>query len=137
MNRRNFYSLFGSVALLSFAALPVALSAGTQAGKARLPSHAQNPDAVCASCHRQIFDSWERTPMAHASGPAAGGFIPADFTHAASGVHYRIYLDQGHVWLSHERPNAPPDRAIKGKQLLLFYLGSGRRGRTWLFQREG
>jgi len=75
--------------------------------------------------------------MAQASGPAAEGFIPADFTHAASGIHYRVYLDRGQVWLSYERPNAPPNRALKGKQLLLFYLGSGRRGRTWLFEREG
>ena len=32
---------------------------------------------------------------------------------------------------------APQNRRSNGKQLLLFYLGSGRRGRTWLFQREG
>jgi tetratricopeptide (TPR) repeat protein len=75
--------------------------------------------------------------MAHASGPAAEGFIPADFTHAASGVHYQITLNAGQVWLSYERPNAPPGRALHGRQLLLYYLGSGRRGRTWLFQREG
>ena len=101
------------------------------------PLQPQDPDAVCAACHRQIYDSWKRTPMAHASGPAAEGFIPADFTHAVSGVHYRIDLDAGQVWLSYERPNAPPDRALKGRELLLYYLGSGRRGRTWLFQREG
>jgi len=75
--------------------------------------------------------------MAHASGPAAEGFIPADFTHAASGVHYRVYLEQGQVWLSYQRPNAPPGRELNGRQLLLFYLGSGRRGRTWLYEREG
>lgn len=104
---------------------------------AQTNSPPQDPDAVCASCHRQIYDSWKKTPMAHASGPAAEGFVPADFTHAASGVHYRIYLDKGQVWLSYERPNAPPDRALNGRQLLLFYLGSGRRGRTWLYEREG
>jgi len=75
--------------------------------------------------------------MAHASGPAAEGFIPADFTHAASGVHYRTFLENGQMWLSYERPNAPADRALNGKQQLLFYLGSGRRGRTWIFEREG
>jgi tetratricopeptide (TPR) repeat protein len=75
--------------------------------------------------------------MANASGPAAEGFIPADFTYAASGVHYRVYLDHGQVWLSYQRPNAPVGRELNGKQLLLFYLGSGLRGRTWLFQREG
>lgn len=75
--------------------------------------------------------------MAQASGLAAEGFIPADFMHAASGVHYRTYLQNGQMWLSYERPNAAPDRALHGKQLLLYYLGSGRRGRTWLFEREG
>lgn len=101
------------------------------------PAPSQDPDAACAGCHQQIYDSWKRTPMAHASGPAADGFIPADFTHAPSGVHYRIDLQNGQVWLSYERPHAPPDRALVGRQRLLFYLGSGRRGRTWLFQREG
>lgn len=74
--------------------------------------------------------------MANASGPAAEGFIPADFTHAASGVHYRMILQGGQVWLTYERPGAPPDRALNGKQKLEFYLGSGRRGRTWIYQRE-
>ncbi len=75
--------------------------------------------------------------MAHASGPAAEGFIPADFTHATSGIHYRVFLSQGQVWLSYQRPNAAPGRELNGRQLLIFYLGSGRRGRTWLFEREG
>jgi len=126
----------------SLAALFAACSLGAgaaaaQADGAKTAAQPRNPDAVCASCHRQIFDSWQRTPMAHASGPATEGFIPADFTHAASGVHYRVYLDAGKVWLSYERPAAPPGRALNGKQQLLFYLGSGRRGRTWLFEREG
>jgi predicted CXXCH cytochrome family protein len=102
-----------------------------------MAAQTQNPDARCAACHQSIFDSWKKTPMARASGPAAEGFIPADFTHTPSGVHYRIFLEDGQVWLSYSRPNAPPDRALHGRQQLLFYLGSGRRGRTWLYQREG
>jgi tetratricopeptide (TPR) repeat protein len=112
-------------------------NAGSQSTSAPSPAQTQDPDAVCASCHQQIYASWMRTPMAQASGPAAQGFIPADFTNAASGVHYRAYLEQGQVWLSYERPDAQPARALNGKQLLLFYLGSGRRGRTFLYQREG
>lgn len=96
-----------------------------------------DPDARCAACHRAIYDSWKKTPMAQASGPAAEGFIPADFTHAASGVHYRMTLEHGQVWLSYDRPDASPERALHGRQQLLFYLGSGRRGRTWIYQREG
>jgi predicted CXXCH cytochrome family protein len=100
-------------------------------------AQAQDPDAACAGCHRQIYESWKRTPMARASGPAAEGFIPADFTHGASGVHYRMVLENSQVWLEYERPNATPDRALKGRQELSFYLGSGRRGRTWIYEREG
>lgn len=100
-------------------------------------AQATDPDARCAGCHEKIYESWKQTPMAKASGPAAQGFIAADFTHAASGVHYRMELDHGQVWLSYERPNAPPDRALSGRQLLLYYLGSGRRGRTWIYQRQG
>jgi hypothetical protein len=29
---------------------------------------AENPDAACAGCHREIYDSYQRTPMAQASG---------------------------------------------------------------------
>ncbi|MFY9745864.1 MAG: multiheme c-type cytochrome [Acidobacteriaceae bacterium] len=97
----------------------------------------EDPDAVCATCHRQIYESWKRTPMANASGPAAQGFIPADFMHAPSGVRYRMVIDAGQMWLTYERPNAPPDRALSGKVELRYYLGSGRRGRTWIFEREG
>jgi len=96
-----------------------------------------DPDAACAKCHQQIYASYERTPMARASGLAADGLIPGDFTHAASGVHYRLFLQDGHAWLSYQRPDAPPERALNGKQELIYYLGSGRRGRTYLFQQEG
>lgn len=115
----------------------VLTAAGILPGVCSLQAQSVDPDARCASCHRQIYESWKRTPMARASGPAAQGFIPADFTHAPSGVHYQMQLDHGQVWLSYERPDAPADRALSGRQLLLYYLGSGRRGRTWIYQREG
>jgi tetratricopeptide (TPR) repeat protein len=124
---------------LLFTASVIAGSVGAnaQAAQAGSPLQNEDPDAVCATCHRQIYESWKRTPMANASGPAAQGFIPADFTHATSGVHYRMILDAGQLWLTYERPNAPPDRALSGKVALRYYLGSGRRGRTWIFEREG
>ena len=77
------------------------------------------------------------TPMANASGPAASGFIPADFVHSASGVHYRVSDEAGHVWLSYERESASPDKALKGRQELLYFIGSGKRGRTYLFEQSG
>lgn len=95
----------------------------------------RDPDAVCASCHRAIYERYERTPMANASGAAAAGFIPADFEHAASGIHYRITEESGHVWLSYERNDFA--RLLDGRQELRYFVGSGRRGRTYLFEQEG
>jgi predicted CXXCH cytochrome family protein len=73
--------------------------------------------------------------MANASGPADEGFIAADFDHAASGVHYRITEDAGHVWLSYERNDFA--RLLDGRQELRYFLGSGKRGRTYLFEQQG
>ncbi len=98
---------------------------------------APDPDAVCASCHRDIYQRYKRSSMARASGPAADGIIPADFLHPQSGVHYRIDERNGRVFLSYERSSPDPSRSLKGEEELLYYLGSGRRGRTFLSQREG
>jgi tetratricopeptide (TPR) repeat protein len=72
--------------------------------------------------------------MANASGPATDNLIPADFVHRKSSVHYRIYADDGKVWLSFERPNDPQ---VRDKRQLLYYIGSGRRGRSYLFAVDG
>ena len=98
---------------------------------------APDPDRVCARCHQAIFDSYKKTPMAQASGLAIDGLLPGEFTHAASGVRYRLFLRDGRAWLSYERPNAPPEKALKGEQELTYFVGSGQRGRTYLFQKNG
>ncbi len=72
--------------------------------------------------------------MAHASGPAIDNFTPADFVHQKSGVHFRIYADDRKAWLSFERPN---DSSVRGKRQLLYAIGSGRRGRSYLFATDG
>jgi Flp pilus assembly protein TadD len=98
-----------------------------------LVAPAQNPDNACAGCHQKIYDSYQATPMARASGVAADGLLPGEFTHAASGVHYRLFLRDGRAWLSYDRPNG----SLKGEQELSYFVGSGQRGRTYLFQKEG
>jgi predicted CXXCH cytochrome family protein len=98
-----------------------------------------DPDGVCASCHRDVYERYRTTPMANASGRAADGLIPANFVHPASGVHYRVYSDHGTVWMSYTR-DASADPAMKpldGRKELRFYVGSGKRGRTFLFEEEG
>ena len=72
--------------------------------------------------------------MARASGPAIENVKAADFVHAKSGVHYHIYPEGNRVWLSFERPGDP---AVSGKRELLYYIGSGRRGLSYLFARDG
>ena len=68
--------------------------------------------------------------MANASGPASQGVIAGDFEHKPSGVHYRVSAENGQVWLSFERPGDP---SVNGKRELLYFIGSGHRGRTYLF----
>jgi predicted CXXCH cytochrome family protein len=98
---------------------------------------APDPDQACARCHQKIFDSYKKTPMAQASGLAVDGLLPGEFTHAASGVRYRLFLRDGRAWLSYERPNPPPQQTLKGEQELTYFVGSGQRGRTYLFQKNG
>jgi tetratricopeptide (TPR) repeat protein len=89
---------------------------------------------ACARCHAAIFESYQRTAMAHASGPASQNLIAGDFLHKKSGVNYRVYSQDGKVWLSFERPSDP---TCRGKRELLYYIGQGRRGRTYLFSVDG
>ncbi|MGA7219375.1 MAG: multiheme c-type cytochrome [Candidatus Sulfotelmatobacter sp.] len=72
--------------------------------------------------------------MANASGNAIDALIPAEFTHKESGVHYRIYAENGRAWLSFDRPGDPE---MQGKRELLYFVGSGRRGRSYLFETDG
>jgi predicted CXXCH cytochrome family protein len=89
---------------------------------------------ACARCHAAIYESYEKTAMAHASGPALDALTPAEFTHKESGIHYRIYEENGRAWLSFDRPG---DLEVQGKRELLYYIGSGRRGRSYLFETDG
>jgi predicted CXXCH cytochrome family protein len=72
--------------------------------------------------------------MARASGPATQDLIPGDFQHVASGVHYRIYAENEVAWLAFDRPGDP---AVHGTRRLQYFIGSGHRGRTYLFSNDG
>jgi predicted CXXCH cytochrome family protein len=99
----------------------------------------QNPSGyigneACAKCHAAIYASYMRTPMAQSSGPADENLIAGDFTHKPSGVPYSIYRDGRKLWLSFDRPG---DLLLHGKREFLYYIGQGRRGRTYLFSVDG
>jgi predicted CXXCH cytochrome family protein len=75
--------------------------------------------------------------MAWASGPAMEGLIEGSFTHAASGVHYRTFQRDGTAWLSYARPETAAGGYLSGEVKLAYFVGSNRRGRTYLFERDG
>ena len=89
---------------------------------------------VCATCHAEIYRKYLETTMAKASGAANRGIIYGEFTHKPSKVHYRIYEENGRAWLSFDRAK---DRPLEGKRELLYFIGSGHRGRTYLFSENG
>ena len=122
----------GSIGLVSLGAL--AFGAQTAATSAAASAKQYVGNEACVGCHASIADSYSRTHMAHASGRAAENFISADFTHPPSGVHYRISEQDGHVWLSFDRPGDP---TVRSQRELLYYIGSGYRGLTYLFAMDG
>ncbi len=120
--------------VLSFCLIAAAINAFSESGV--VSASADDPNA-CAACHREIYERYRKTPMANASGPAVDGFIPGDFTHSASEVHYRVSDEGGRVWLSFERDSTAPAKSLKGRQELRYFIGSGKRGRTYLFEKKG
>ena len=130
--------LFTAVAVCCFAAPARSQSPGKTPAPVisadRNAAAATPGNEACAKCHRAIFESYSATPMAHASGPATQDFLPGDFLHAASGVHYRVFLENGDAWLSFDRDGDPP---LHGKRKLEFFIGSGLRGKTYTFSDDG
>jgi predicted CXXCH cytochrome family protein len=137
--------------LLAAASLPLALAAQqsgrsqsakppTSAGKTPAPQSGTVAAPTvpgndsCQKCHADIAASYSQTAMARASGLAIDQLTPADFTHAASGVHYRVYAENNAAMLSFDRPDDP---AMHGTRRLQYFIGSGHRGRTYLFSLDG
>ncbi len=127
----------GKLLLAVLVLVPVALAPKTATSQ----NHAVVANAegyvgmeACSGCHSKIYASYQKTAMARTSGPATEGLISGEFEHAASGVHYRVYTDKGAAWLAYERPGDP---AVRGTRELLYFIGSGRRGRTYLFSDDG
>ena len=94
-----------------------------------------NPDAACRKCHESIFDRYEKTPKAHSSGPALDAFQPGTFSHQASGVRYDVRREDGKALLTYERAAGKGRPALAGTEELTYFVGSGKRGRTYLFSR--
>ncbi|HZD31377.1 MAG TPA: hypothetical protein VE779_06925, partial [Candidatus Angelobacter sp.] len=105
-----------------------------QAATAKPDANGYVGNAACASCHASIYTSFVGTAHAHASGPAADNLVTGEFSHQKSQVKYRVYSESGKVWMSFERAGDP---LVNGKRELLYYIGQGRRGTTYLFAVDG
>jgi Tetratricopeptide repeat/Doubled CXXCH motif (Paired_CXXCH_1)/Cytochrome c554 and c-prime len=136
-NERKFHIIgFLLLWVSAFAPCFLLAQARVQSADSAIPAHAKEyaGDKVCERCHAEIYRSYQETAMAHASGPAIGNLIPGEFTHALSNVRYRVYEQGGRAWLSFDRDGSD---AIHGKRELLYFIGSGKRGRTYIFADGG
>ena len=97
----------------------------------------ETPDQICASCHQAIYDSYQKTAMAHGSGVATDGLLPGKLHDAASAIDYRIFAREDDAWISFQRAASPSQGALTGEQRLQLFIGSGKRGRTYLYARNG
>ncbi len=112
-----------------FLAVFLAAGSGAQTTGAGEPGN-----EACASCHAAIYTSYTKTVMAGASGPASDGLITGEFKHKPSGVLYRVYQQDGRTWMSYEREK---EKDFRGRRELSFFLGSGVKGRAYLFSVQG
>ncbi len=60
--------------------------------------------------------------------------LPGGFSHATSGVEYRVSVESDALWLSYERAG---DASLRGRQRLDYFLGSGHLGVTYLYTIHG
>lgn len=107
-----------------------------QVQPASTPNRGQEPteSSLCAKCHAAIVASYAQTAMAKASGPAINGLITGEFEQRKAAIVYRVYEADGAVWLGFASRRDP---GVRGKRLLQYYIGSGKRGRTYLFAIDG
>ncbi len=72
--------------------------------------------------------------MATASGPATEGATPGEFSDKESDARYRVFKRDEKVWMNYAREGKG---ALHGEKELEYYVGSGKKGRAYLFSQEG
>lgn len=101
--------------------------------------------AVCASCHREIYQAYRATPMARSARKLDGAdgmerLDRASFTHQASGFRYSVSLKKGEYILAFERvghEGSESATAAKGSKILGYAVGSGARAFSYLISDDG
>lgn len=91
-------------------------------------------DSVCAQCHDKEYRTYLEIPMARASGVAADNSIPGRYYLKSSGTSYTIAASGGSVSLTYQNADDPQ---LDGKDDLLYFLGSGHLGVTYMYMIHG
>ncbi len=91
-------------------------------------------NSQCALCHQSIYRSYSRHPMALDSGLVDE--IPSEglFSNNPSSIRYRIYKKNDKAFYSYGRAGEP---LMHGEQELKYFIGSGKRGRSYLYSLDG
>jgi len=129
-----FPQLSAAALLFLVALLAPAIASQRTVSPSHPPSNDPFDSQACASCHADIYKSYTTTAMATASGPATDGLTTGELDHKDSKIHYRVYEQDGKVWMSYERPGKD---GLHGQRELLYFIGSGKKGRTYLFSDQG
>lgn len=119
--------------VLLIAVVGVRTFSQTSAPTATKSAKVEAGSEACSSCHSEIYKSYSKTVMANASGLAGDGLITGEFNDKTSGVHYRVYKQDDHVWMSYDRES----EKFRGQRELSYFIGSGRKGRSYLFSVQG
>jgi hypothetical protein len=99
-------------------------------------------DAVCAECHRDIAESYRKHPMGRSlvplaaalSGPEAPA-TPGSFN--AAGFRYQVERQGGRLVHREQALDSQGQVLTTQEAPMDFAFGSGRRGRSYLFDRNG
>jgi tetratricopeptide (TPR) repeat protein len=126
--------VFQFAALLIFAAFFFAFRSTASVTAIGAPGAQYVGNRACASCHLSIYQSYSKTPMALTSGPTGNNLIEGSFEHSPSAMRYHVYQKDGKAFLSYQRMDGA---TMRGTQELQFFVGSGRRGRSYLFGVDG
>ncbi len=127
----------------------------TTGAKPEAATRVEAGSEACSSCHSGIYKAYSKTVMANASGAAGAAVITGEFNDKTSGVRYRVYKQDEQaslgpsgvprprsgqaptrtdtVWMSYERES----EKFRGERELLYFIGSGRKGRSYLFSVQG
>lgn len=101
-------------------------------GAAVLLGQSAAGSAACAPCHRAIYDSYRKTPMARSSAWPPE-LKAGSFSDAKSGYSYRVEPKHGRYLLE---LRAQPGKLV-GEKSLSYSIGSGTTARSFLLEQDG